>query len=245
MAIDDSGPLPDALGRALASGVEAVIVTPRAQNPTGAALDAARAKALRAVLARRPAALVVEDDHAGAVAGTPPFSLCVGRDRWALLRSVSKSLGPDLRIAILAGDATTVARVEGRQSVGTGWVSHLLQDAVAALWSDPATLALLAKAASTYAARRNAFLEALAAHGIAGHGRSGMNVWIPVPEEATVVAALAQDGFAVRAGERYRLRSAPAVRITIAGLVPRDAEKVARSLARVLQPSRPPARASA
>jgi hypothetical protein len=64
-----------------------------------------------------------------------------------------------------------------------------------------------------------------------------LNVWIPVPEETAAVAALAQEGWAVRAGERYRLRSGPAVRITVAALAPRDAARLAaaRSL-------RPPAR---
>ena len=238
VAIDDSGPLPDDLARALGSGVEGFIVTPRAQNPTGAAVDAARARELRAVLAKHPEVLVVEDDHAGPVAGAPAVSVCHGRERWALVRSVSKSLGPDLRLAILAGDSTTVARVEGRQSVGTGWVSHLLQDLVTMLWSDSATDRLLARAADTYATRRDALGRALAAHGIEAHGRSGLNVWVPVVEEAAIVAALAQAGWAVRAGERYRLKSGPAVRITVAGLAPRDADRLAAALARSLRPER-------
>jgi len=238
VAIDDSGPLPDDLARALRTGVEAFIVTPRAQNPTGAAVDPARARELRAVLGKHPDVLVVEDDHAGPVAGAPAISVCHGRERWALVRSVSKSLGPDLRLAILAGDPTTLGRVEGRQSVGTGWVSHLLQDLVTMLWSDSATARLLARAADTYATRRDALVRALAAHGIEAHGCSGLNVWVPVVEEAAIVAALAQAGWAVRAGERYRLKSGPAVRITVAGLAPRDADRLAAALARSLRPER-------
>jgi len=236
VAIDDAGPRPDDLARALRTRVDALILTPRAQNPTGAALDAPRARELRAVLARHRDVLVVEDDHAGPVSGVPVVSLCDDRARWAIVRSVSKSLGPDLRLAILAGDATTVARVEGRQSVGTGWVSHLLQDLVTALWSAAATEAVLERAAETYAARRGALLRALSAQGIDAHGRSGLNVWVPVPEEAAVVTALAQAGWAVRAGERYRLRSGPAVRITIAALPPRDGERLAAALAGILRP---------
>jgi len=115
-------------------------------------------------------------------------------------------------------------------------VSHLLQDLVAGLWSDPATERLLRRAADVYAARRDALLRSLRAHGFAAHGRSGLNVWIPVPEEAAVTAALAHAGWAVRAGERYRLRSAPAVRVTIAALLPREAERLAATLARSLGP---------
>ncbi len=236
VGVDDAGPLPHELARALRRGVHAFILTPRAQNPTGAALDAARARDLRRVLARHPGILVVEDDHAGPVAGVPALTVCHGRERWALVRSVSKSLGPDLRLAVLAGDPTTIARVEGRQSVGTGWVSHLLQDLVVASWSAPATEELLRRAAESYATRREALLRALAARGIPAHGRSGLNVWVPVPEEAAVVTALANEGWAVRAGERYRLRAGPAVRITVAALAPREAERVAAALARSLQP---------
>ena len=238
VGIDDSGPLPDDLGRALRCGAEAFILTPRAQNPTGAAVGAARARELRAVLGKHPEVLVIEDDHAGPIAGAPPVSVCHGSERWAVVRSVSKSLGPDLRLAILTGDATTVARVEGRQSVGTGWVSHLLQDLVTALWGDAATDRQLQRAADAYAGRREALVRALAAHGLAAHGRSGLNVWVPVIEEAAIVSALAGAGWAVRAGERYRLRSGPAVRITVAALAPRESDRLAAALARSVRPER-------
>src|SRR5262249_35804740 len=131
VALDDFGPQPAALEAALRGGTRAVILTPGAQTPTGAALDATRARQLRALLDRHPDVLLVEDDHAGPVAGTPAFTLAHARKpRWAAVRSVSKSLGPDLRLAVLAGDATTVARVEGRQAIGAGWGRHVLQGAV-------------------------------------------------------------------------------------------------------------------
>jgi DNA-binding transcriptional MocR family regulator len=238
VALDDLGPVPGSLRRALQGGALAAIVTPRAQNPTGAALDERRASELRSLLDAWPGVLVVEDDHAGPVAGVRAFTLCRrGRQRWALARSVAKSLGPDLRLAILAGDAGTVARVEGRQRIGTGWVSHLLQVTVEALWSRDGTETRLASAATAYAERRQSLLDALARRGVEAHGRSGMNVWVPVPDEAAAVAGLAEAGFAVRAGERYRLRSAPAVRVTTARLAMRDAERVADALAGSVAPA--------
>lgn len=236
VAVDDFGPRPDELERALRAGVTAVLVTPRAHNPTGAALDAERVRALQRVLGAHPDAFVIEDDHAGPIAGVPALTLAgAARPRWAVVRSVSKSLGPDLRLALLAGDALTVARVEGRQSLGCGWVSHVLQAAVAALWSDPGVARRLARADRIYAERRGALVDALARRGIAAHGRSGLNVWVPVPEEAAVVTALAAAGWAVRAGERYRLKTPPAIRVTISTLLPPDAERFSADLARALE----------
>jgi DNA-binding transcriptional MocR family regulator len=234
--VDDSGPIPDDLESALAAGARAAIVTPRAQNPTGAALDEARASDLRELLAAREDVVVIEDDHAAGVAGAPALSLCApDRERWATVRSVSKSLGPDLRLAVLAGDPTTVARVEGRQLLGTGWVSRILQQIVAAFWSDRAVREMLARAEETYAARRSALIGALGRHGIAARGRSGLNVYVPVADEAHVVATLLRRGWAVTPCERWRIASSPAVRVTTATLTPADAERFAADMAEALR----------
>ncbi len=237
VGIDDEGLLPDQLRRALEAGVSAVVVTPRAQNPTGAALTPSRVRELRRVLGRHRETLVIEDDHAGPVAGAPPCSVVAeNRPRWSVIRSMSKSLGPDLRVAVLAGDTTTVARVEGRRMVGAGWVSGILQAVVAQLRDDPATGRLLREAERTYTRRRAGLVAALAAHRIPAHGRSGLNVWVPVPEESRVVQGLLTLGWAVRAGERYRVASPPAARITTAALDTDEAVRLAADLASVLEP---------
>ncbi|HVG22786.1 MAG TPA: aminotransferase class I/II-fold pyridoxal phosphate-dependent enzyme [Thermoanaerobaculia bacterium] len=229
--LDDEGMLPAQLRRAIRSA-QAVIVTPRAQNPTGAAFTSRRARELRTILATKPDLLVIEDDHAGAVAGAPYLSLIdKSRARWAVVRSVSKSLGPDLRTALLASDPHTHARVEGRQTLGARWVSHILQRLVVTLWRDRAP----ARAGRVYSERRTALLRELGARGIPAHATSGLNVWIPVAEESATVQALLHAGWAVRAGERYRIASAPAIRVTIAALEPRDARRFADALARVLR----------
>src|SRR5437763_5392427 len=49
--IDDRGPIPASVTAAIRSGIRALIVTPRAQNPVGSALDAKRAAELRRISA--------------------------------------------------------------------------------------------------------------------------------------------------------------------------------------------------
>jgi len=237
--IDRRGMLPGPLEAALARGVSAVILTPRGQNPTGAAIDAGRAAELRETLARHPGVLVVEDDHLGPIAGHPLHSLLAGRTSWAATRSVAKALGPDLRLAVLAADGRTLARVRGRQQRGPGWVSHLLQRLVVELWRDSEVQLLVERAAATYSERRQGLIDALAGHGIKAEGQSGLNVWVGVPEEVGVMGALLQRGWVVAPGSHYRLvSSAPAIRITTATLEPAEGERLAGELAGVLAPAR-------
>lgn len=232
--VDDDGPTEAGLRAALASGARAVVVTTRAHNPTGAALSRNRAAALRAVLRDAGDVLVVEDDHAGELAEVPLHALAGATARWAFLRSVSKPYGPDLRLAVLAGDEATVARVVGRMRLGAGWVSTLLQRLVIQLCRDEAVHARVRRAAATYAARREALRDALRARGLPARGRSGINVWLPVPDETAAVGRLREQGYAVAPGSLYRLNSPPAIRLTTSDLglgeVPRLADAVAAAV---------------
>ena len=233
--VDELGIVPAELAAALARGAGALIVTPRAQAATGAAWDGGRTAEIGAVLSRYPSLGVIEDDHAGPVSGVPVFSVSAGRERWVTIRSVSKSLGPDLRLAVLAGDEATVARVAGRQALGTGWVSYQLQELVADLWSDPSAARALRHAAEVYAARGDALRSALRDHGIAASGRSGLTCWVPVPDEDGVASYLASAGWAVAPGQRFRIAAPPGVRISFATLDQADAASFAADFARALR----------
>lgn len=235
MGVDDDGPLPGALAEALRAGVRAVVVTDRAQNPTGAAIGAARAAALRALLAAHPGVLLIEDDHGHHIVDLPLHPLAGVTDRWALVRSTAKAYGPDLRLAVLTGDALTVDRVAGRQRLGPGWVSRILQHAVVHLWTSGAVDA--AAVARAYGERRDALVAALADRGVEAHGRSGMNVWVPVADETGAVTRLLNAGWAVAPGARFRLAAPPGVRLTVSELTAGDIGPVADALASAAGPA--------
>ncbi|WP_327595795.1 aminotransferase class I/II-fold pyridoxal phosphate-dependent enzyme [Streptomyces chartreusis] len=234
VGVDDEGPLPDEVRRALDSGARALIVTDRVQNPTGAVVSSTRARALRSVLRQHPEILLIEDDHGHGIVDLPVHPLAGTTRHWAFVRSVAKAYGPDLRLAVLTGDEVTVDRVRGRQRLGAGWVSRLMQRAVVRLWSDGAVDP--AAVAAAYAVRRDLLIRALAEHGVRAHGRSGLNVWIPVPDETGAVARLLHAGWAVSPGARFRTSSPPGIRVTTSTLTDAEAAPLAAAVATAVGP---------
>lgn len=232
VAVDDYGLVPERFEAALERGADGLVVVPRAQNPFGSAMDADRAATLRALLEPYPDVLLVEDDHAALVAGAPFSTLVTEASRhWAVIRSTSKVLHPDMRLALSTGDETTISRVEGRQALGPRWVSHVLQAIVFQLLADPGFGEVARHAREEYRVRREALIAELSQRGVTAYGRSGMNVWVPVREEARTVRAVLEAGWLVMAGERFRISAPPGVRITISTLRTAEAGELAEALA--------------
>jgi len=186
------------------------------------------------VLRDHPDTLLVEDDHGHGIVGLPLHPLAGATRHWAFVRSAAKAYGPDLRLAVLTGDETTTDRVRGRQRLGPGWVSLLLQRAVVRLWDDDGFD--VRAVAAAYDRRRRALTDALAERGVTAHGRSGLNVWVPVPDETAAVARLLHAGWAVAPGAGYRLGAPPGIRITVSTLPEHEAPALADAVASALAP---------
>jgi DNA-binding transcriptional MocR family regulator len=236
-AVDEDGPDPAGLAEALRAGARAVIVTARAQNPTGGAVTAERAAEVRRVLAGHPSVLLVEDDHAAELAGVPLHCLGPVTESWAFVRSASKPYGPDLRIAVVAGDETTIARVVGRMRIGTGWVSTVLQRVLLHLWQDQRVAAGIEEASRAYARNRRALGDALAARGLTATAKTGINVWVPVPDEARAIGFLRDRGYAVAPGSLFRISAPPGIRVTISSLDDSEIPALADAVAGAAHPS--------
>lgn len=238
--VDDEGMTVEGLRAALAADARAVICTPRAHNPTGVSLSKRRAAALRAVLAAHPHVLVIEDDHFSMLARSSYHTL-IGRShtQWALVRSVSKFLGPDMRLAFVASDSTTAERLAQRIGPGTTWVSHILQRLTYALLSDTETQNLIANASDHYAVQNQRFVTLLEDRGIRALKGDGLNVWVDVQASGNDVNdELKKRGWLARSGDMFRFATEVAdthLRLTVHTLDPTAQVALATDLAAAIK----------
>ncbi|MFI7585830.1 aminotransferase class I/II-fold pyridoxal phosphate-dependent enzyme [Spongisporangium articulatum] len=236
--LDARGPRPSSLTERLAqlrpARPVAMVLQPRAHNPTGASLTPARAGALARILRRDGGdVLVVEDDHSGAIAAAPDVSL--GRwlpERTVHVRSFSKSHGPDLRLAALGGPRDVVTAVERQRRLGPGWTSRMLQEVLLDLLTETVAVEAVRNAGRVYARRRSGLAQALLEHGVRVAPGDGLAMWLPVADERRAVVTLAGAGVGVTPGAPFHacpdggcLEVGGRVRLTI-GTLPDDAAQV-------------------
>jgi DNA-binding transcriptional MocR family regulator len=232
VAVDEEGMDPDELAVAVKSGVRAVFLQPRAHNPTGASFTARRVRQLAGVLSGSDV-IVVEDDSAGAISSAPDLSVGTHLPNQVIhIRSFSKSHGPDLRLAALSGPAALIDPITERRLLGQGWTSRLLQSVLLDLLTRPASIEQVAHARAVYAHRRALLVDSLATHGITVGGNDGINIWLPVRDEAAAQIRLASRGIGVAAGGPFAANRdvEPHLRVT-AGLIVGDHEEIAAELA--------------
>jgi len=225
VAVDEQGMTVDGLRAALSSPVAVVQLQPRAQNPTGVSLTAARAREL-AELLDGTGTVVIEDDSAGAIATAEAISLgAYLPDQVLHVRSFAKSHGPDLRLAALSGTAELIGRITALRQLGQGWSSRLLQRLLLALLTDRVAVRQVAASRGEYARRRAGLVDALAAEGIEIGGNDGINIWLPVVDETAAVVRLASRGIGVTPGAPFWTLPSPPphVRVT-SGLLSSDVD---------------------
>ena len=236
-SVDEYGMRPETLKKALQKGAQAVLITPRAHNPTGASVSRERAKELRDVLMDYPAVLVMEDDHFSLLATTEYHSVIPATTRnWAVFRSVSKGLGPDLRMAFVAADKNSIKRINSRLAPGMSWVSRVLQSMVYTCLTDDQFKEHLTEAKEKCCQRRRVLIEALIEQEIdVSRVSDGLNVWVPVGNDCQAAAyELSRKGWLVRPGNIFDIDEASgAIRVSVQKLERDSACKFAKDLAAV------------
>lgn len=233
---DAEGPLPDQLSAALTRRPAAFIFQPRTHSVTGRHVGTRRLQEMAAVLVGSET-LVIEDDGVGDVSIHPPISLGAAiPERVVHIRSFSKSLGPDLRIAVLSAPDKVIRQIQSYRSFSSGWTSRLLQAATAWLLEDEATARSVANARRIYAERRRILRASLEEHGVAMPETDGLCIWIPVESEQYALVTLAAHGIAVLPGTKCSLRPTEHVRLATA-ILAEGHDRVAAAVARAVRRS--------
>lgn len=230
--LDEEGMQVEPLRQALRVPAAAVLLQPRAQNPTGVSISAHRAGELAAALGGTDT-LVIEDDSSGAISTSEAVSL----GRWlpgqtVHVRSFSKSYGPDLRLAGMTGPPELMAALASRRLLGQGWSSRLLQRILLSLLTDETATAQVAHARDEYARRRSVVVTELGRLGVPVGGTDGINIWVPVRDETACMVRLASQGIGVTPGAPFGVLSERTchVRVTV-GQIKVHQREVAASLA--------------
>jgi DNA-binding transcriptional MocR family regulator len=205
LPLDDEGLDPEAVRDAIDGSMRVLIVQPRAHNPTGISMSRRRRDTIASLLEGRDV-LIIEDDHSGDVSGATLHSLGeLIPSQVVHIRSFSKSHGPDFRLAAAGGAASPISLVESRRMLGPSWTSRLLQKVLFEMLRSEETEASVATAAMIYARRRSQVVDGLGERGVTVGGSHGLNVWIPVKEEANAVPMLAAHGIGVARGKPFLL----------------------------------------
>jgi GntR family transcriptional regulator / MocR family aminotransferase len=212
---DEYGVRPESLEAAIAAGANMVLFTPRAQNPTGASWTFERKRSLGDVLSRYRQVLAIEDDHFGDIAEGEAGSLLADariEDRVIHVRSFSKSIAPDLRLAVAAARPHLKALLQEAKSHADGWSSRLLQRVLARVLQDEELASSLRRARQTYRLRRERASSVFASCGLPGvvcaTARDGVNLWIRFRSGADateVIERAAALGVLVAPGEVFYL----------------------------------------
>ncbi|KQM31447.1 PLP-dependent aminotransferase family protein [Rhizobium rhizogenes] len=227
---DSEGPLPASLSQALAERPAAFLFQPRLHSVTGQTVTLQRIEALAGVLAESDT-LIIEDDGLADISAERPVSL--GKrfpDRTVRIVSFSKTLGPDLRLAVLSGSASIVEQIQSYRAFSAGWTSRVLQAAVAWLIRDEETSQIVAAARATYQERRDTLARELRERGVQTMPGSGLCLWVPVQSEPFAMVTLAARNIAVVPGNKFSILPSAHIRVATSKLTSGHAQ-VAEAIA--------------
>ncbi len=246
MELDDQGVLPSSLDAALRKGASAALFTPCAVNPLGVSWTEERRHAIAQVLGAHPNTLAIEDDQFADLATTRPGSLLgtpVG-ERSVYIRSFSKSIAPDIRVAVAVACPRLANLLGEAKSILDGWTSHMSQRILAHVLTDPDTDIALNRARESYCLRRTTITDILN-NGLAGSGAKvsgsdGLNVWIELPIGTTASAVIdraAELGVLLVSGEPFYIRPGQqgVIRMSISGISDSQSADAAKRVVQAIQ----------
>lgn len=199
---DEHGPIPSSLAAALNYKISAFLFQPRSHSVLGVSLNKQRMDELAPHLVDVP--FIIEDDGIGPVSGSEDLTFGNYFPQKVIhIRSYSKTLGPDLRLAVLSTTKEYADSIQAYRNFGASWTSRILQNAAAYLLNSKALPAQLEASRETYLQRRKWLTDELDKRKIRYFGDEGFALWIPVPSERYALVTMAVHGYAVFHGSRF------------------------------------------
>ncbi|MGJ9406142.1 PLP-dependent aminotransferase family protein [Nesterenkonia aurantiaca] len=227
--VDEHGPVPEALQRALDAGAVAFVHSPGGAFSPRHLLSAERTQELARVLESSPETVIIEEDPLGPLAEVDPFAHSLDvllPERTLRVIGFERAYGMDLRTAVMSGPKQLINRAIAERSGGVSSNSRILQNTLAFLLRDPSAGRRLNSARTRYANRRRMALEALAEVGLTAHsGPASWAIWVQVPDERTAALTLSAQGVITDVGSSSHMTEQPTglLRISCAQL-PEDKE---------------------
>ena len=227
------GHVAPALEAALERGARAVLITPRARNPTGCSLSEARARAL--ARAGAPSGFWPSWTITSRCCPTQPIiRRCPrARRRWALVRSLTKALGPDIRVALVASDAATSRQLRFGWPRAPAGQPCLAGHGRAAPLGQTEVAQLMARAREGLRAppRRPGRRAARAGPAACGAGRWTQSVDSAAGGRSGRGAGHGAAGWLLRhGGGLLRAEPVPGLRVTLSDIEPEQCAQLARDL---------------
>lgn len=222
--MDTEGMVPEALADALDSvasvASRAVYLTPTLHNPTTATMGVARRQAIVDVC-RRSGAWVIEDGVYTLGPPGAPALAALAPERVFHVNGLSKSLGPGLRIGMLA-------LPEGMQAMAQAVLQDIPMDpsplscAVVEDWLSTGVIATIPQALRNEARRRSSLAASLLGAAEFVSHPDAYHVWLPMPRDAAnrLATAAASLGVKVTAPESImveRSDQATGIRLCLGG----------------------------
>ncbi|WP_176084731.1 aminotransferase class I/II-fold pyridoxal phosphate-dependent enzyme [Martelella sp. HB161492] len=199
----DGGPDLDELSRALKQRPAAFLYQPVGNHPTGFSVTPAWIESAAALIgdSHMP---VIELVQTPLLHQRPWLSLGAKLPRSVIhVHSYNFFAGTDMRLAVAGGSDYYIDRMWQRLTFSSGWVSHILQDALAFQLSDPVAKAEVADYVALCRSRHARMLSALRAVGFDLPETDGPAIWLPVPDEYVITNQLTSRGVVVHPGSYF------------------------------------------
>ena len=185
VAIDELGIVPEAFDEACdRSGAKVLYCMPNMHNPTGTVLPEKRRQQI-ADIARRRDMTVIEDDTYGFLCETPPPPIAAfAPERTYHVSSLSKCLGPGLRVGYLLAPTEPAGIFDQlvNSSSAMTWMAAPLMGELASLWIRDGTVESVSRAKRAEARARQVIARrTLDCDGTVSDPGS-CHLWLPLPE---------------------------------------------------------------